>query len=80
MEPEKIVNEINSLPPAAQKQVLDFIAFIKTRYRKPVERRTQKASFSKEPFFGMWKDRTDMEDSSDWVRKTRKSEWGAPDA
>lgn len=28
-----------------------------------------------EPFIGMWRDRDDMRDSSDWVRKTRNSEW-----
>lgn len=76
MGPEKIANEINSLPPAAQKQVLDFIAFIKKRYRKPTEKRSQKLSLTKEPFIGMWKDRTDMKDSSAWVREARKSEWG----
>ncbi len=28
-----------------------------------------------EPFVGMWKDREDMEDSSQWVRQLRQQEW-----
>lgn len=28
-----------------------------------------------EPFIGMWKDREDMEDSSQWVRQIRQQEW-----
>ena len=28
-----------------------------------------------ELFVGMWKDREDMKDSSQWVRQTRQQEW-----
>lgn len=28
--------------------------------------------FEKQPFFGMWSDRDDMSDSSEWVRKERE--------
>ncbi|HSS49632.1 MAG TPA: AbrB/MazE/SpoVT family DNA-binding domain-containing protein [Thermoanaerobaculia bacterium] len=28
-----------------------------------------------EPFVGMWRDREDMADSSEWVRTTRQREW-----
>ena len=28
-----------------------------------------------EPFIGMWKNREDMQDSSQWVRNTRQQEW-----
>jgi hypothetical protein len=27
------------------------------------------------PFFGLWKDRKDMEDSTEWVRNLRRTEW-----
>lgn len=33
METEKILNDITDLPPQAQRQVTDFIAFLKTRYK-----------------------------------------------
>jgi hypothetical protein len=32
MENSNILQEIESLPPEAQKQVRDFVAFLKTRY------------------------------------------------
>jgi hypothetical protein len=28
-----------------------------------------------EPFIGMWKNREEMQDSSQWVRNTRQQEW-----
>ena len=31
-----------------------------------------------EPFVGMWRDREDMADSSEWVRTTRQREWTPP--
>ena len=33
------------------------------------------SNFQNEPFVGMWKDREDMEDSSQWVRQVRQQEW-----
>ncbi len=33
------------------------------------------SDFKDEPFVGMWKDREDMEDSSQWVRQLRQQEW-----
>ena len=32
MEQEKIFDDISNLPPEAQRQVVDFIAFLRTRY------------------------------------------------
>ena len=77
MEQDKIYNEISNLPPEAQRQVTDFIAFLKTRYKKRSQ--TSKAvkgnNIFNEPFIGIWKDRDDMKDSSKWLRNVRKSEW-----
>jgi KaiC/GvpD/RAD55 family RecA-like ATPase len=36
---------------------------------------TMRLSLDKESFVGMWKDRTDMKDSSAWVKNVRKEEW-----
>ena len=33
------------------------------------------ANLQDEPFVGMWKEREDMEDSSEWVRQLRQQEW-----
>lgn len=28
-----------------------------------------------DPFIGLWKDREDLQDSTEWVRETREREW-----
>ncbi|OGR11636.1 MAG: hypothetical protein A2097_03620 [Desulfobacula sp. GWF2_41_7] len=76
MEQRDISNDISTLPPKAQQQVVDFIAFLKTRYKQPKTNRTAKRNeIINEPFIGIWEDRPDMRDSSKWVRNIRKSEW-----
>jgi len=77
METVNIAREIESLPPEAQKQVLDFVAFLKARYPtgKPSKRATR-TELAEEPFIGMWQGREDMRDSSAWVRELRRREWG----
>jgi AbrB family looped-hinge helix DNA binding protein len=37
--------------------------------------KSKRRSLSDEPFVGMWRDREDMADSSEWVRTTRQREW-----
>ena len=76
MEAANIVREIASLPPEAQRQVIDFIAFLKARYptTQPV-RKTRRIKLADEPFIGMWRDREDMQDSTAWVQSLRQREW-----
>lgn len=77
MEPEKIYSDISSLPPEAQRQLVDFIDFLKNRYQKPlVTKGSRKGCIKDSPFIGMWKDRKDFGDSTQWVRHIRESEWG----
>jgi hypothetical protein len=75
MERRQIWDEFEELPPEAQRQVIDFIAFLKTRHKKDRAVKNADTKLSDEPFIGMWKDREDMQDSSRWVRSLRKSEW-----
>jgi len=71
-----ILKEIDSLPAEAQKQVYDFIAFLKTRYSVPVNiRKNRRAKLEDEKFIGMWQGREDMRDSTAWVRNLRSREW-----
>ena len=35
----------------------------------------KRRSLKDEPFVGMWRDREDMADISEWVRATRQREW-----
>jgi len=75
---QNINNDIATLPPEAQQQVFDFIDFLKIRYKKkrPVKKTTPN-KIANDPFIGVWAGRKDMKDSSQWVRNTRQTEWGA---
>ena len=75
MTPSQIAQEIKSLPPEAQKQVEDFIAFLKTRYKPMPQKRARRIKIENEPFVGMWKGREDMRDSVKWVKELRQREW-----
>jgi len=77
MEQEKIFDDISNLPPEVQRQVVDFIAFLRTRYKmSEQEKQTKRTNLVNEPFIGIWKDREDMNNSSKWLRNVRKAEWG----
>ena len=77
MEQEKIFDDISNLPPEAQRQVVDFIEFLRTRYKKSQpEKQTKRINLVNEPFIGIWKDREDMNNSSKWLRNVRTAEWG----
>ena len=77
MEAGNIVHEMASLPPQAQQEVLDFVAFLKTRYAtKPLAWKAKRTKLADEPFIGMWQGREDMRDSTAWVREHRQREWG----
>jgi hypothetical protein len=76
MEQDRIINELTNLPPEVQRQVLDFIVFLKSRYKLASVKKAKIADWSNEPFVGIWKDRKDMDDSVSWVRQTRRSQWG----
>ena len=74
---QNINNDISTLPPEAQRQVFDFIEFLKIRYRRiRPGKKAVRNKIANEPFIGIWEGRKDMKDSSQWVRSTRESEWG----
>jgi len=74
---EEILREINSLPLEAQRQIEDFVAFLRQHYKKSQPARTIPAfDLKTEAFVGMWQDREDMQDSTAWVRSVRQSHWG----
>jgi len=74
MTPEQMLRELAALPPAAQQQVADFVAFLRMHYRSPQEK-PKELALEDEPFVGMWRDRQDMQDSNAWVRDRRRQEW-----
>ncbi|GAB4500275.1 MAG: hypothetical protein OHK0052_16490 [Anaerolineales bacterium] len=78
MEKNEALQAFYSLPQEAQQQVLDFIAFLQTRKKvRSPGKKIIREQITSEPFVGIWKDRENMTNSSEWVRKTRTTEWGA---
>ena len=76
MNREQILRDLMALPPVAQQMAADFIAFLRLRYaQEPSEKAEILPALKNEPFIGMWRDRTDMADSSAWVRIVRTREW-----
>jgi len=73
---EEILREIDSLPPEAQRQLEDFISFLRERYGSGQPKNAPISDLESEAFVGMWRDREDMLDSSEWVRNVRRSHWG----
>lgn len=77
MNTARIARELASLPPEAQKEIMDFLAFLKARYPlPPASKKANRTELASEPFVGMWQDREDMRDSTAWVRNQRQWERG----
>jgi hypothetical protein len=76
MQEDNFLRDFSALPPEAQRQVTDFIAFLQTRYQPRRNRVKKTKVLSSEAFIGLWRDREDMRDSAHWVRETRQREWG----
>ena len=72
---EEILREINALPLEAQRQITDFIAFLRQRYQSS-QMPESTSDLKSEEFVGMWRDREDMSDSTAWVRNIREKHWG----
>jgi len=75
--PDDSWEQFKELSPEAQREVLDFIAFLwsrRTAVRGKAPRRRKK-SFTKESSFGAWRDRRDIADAAAWVRSQRRKEW-----
>jgi mRNA-degrading endonuclease RelE of RelBE toxin-antitoxin system len=71
-----VSKKIKRLPPAARKQAQDFIDFLYQKYAsEPRKKPSDKQRISDSPIFGMWKLKEEMEDSTEWVRNVRKSQW-----
>ena len=76
MKADIISKEIMQLSPRGQQEVLDFVAFLKARYTINISaKKSLRGKLSEEPFIGLWRNRDDLSDSSNWVRNLRQKEW-----
>jgi len=78
MDTVKIIRDLSALSMEQQKEIADFIAFLKKRYKKSAQPKAckfKKQKLSKESFIGIWQKRKDLQDSAAWVRNIRCSEW-----
>ncbi|WP_197064743.1 hypothetical protein [Leptolyngbya sp. KIOST-1] len=75
LEFEQLKQDILTLPDDAQRLVNDFVAFLKQRYPTHGQESHHVIDLDQEPFVGMWCDRSDMADSSAWVKQVRQQHW-----
>lgn len=79
MNQNSVWQDFSKLSPEAQQEVIDFIAFLQTRNAPVLPRKkTKVSSLTKEAFIGIWQNREDLQDSTQWVRDSRQKEWGKP--
>lgn len=69
----RVWGDFEALSPAAQRQVADFIAALRTRAGEQAI--AGAVPLHKEPFIGVWADREEFSDSGSWVRRLREEEW-----
>ena len=53
MNQNQILHDIDSLPPTAQQEVIDFIAFLHKRYARPPKPKEPFPGLKTEPFIGL---------------------------
>ncbi len=70
---EAIIEKLRELPPEKQQEILDFADFL--LHKAQTARLVTQVNWQTDPCIGMWKDRSDMQDSTDWVRQLRQQEW-----
>jgi hypothetical protein len=72
---EAILVKLRELPPEKQQELLDFADFLVQKLQTESDR--VGVAWQNDPGIGMWKDRSDMENSTAWVRQLRQQEWNS---
>ena len=75
MTQQDLLDEFVSLPLDAQRQVTDFISFLRQKYQTKTPDRGNDTEINGDKFVGMWSDREDLSNSTEWVRNIREKEW-----
>lgn len=67
---------VESLIQIIQSLSVEERTLLETKLRLPHSANlNNQQNWREDPFIGLWKDREDMQDSSQWVRTTRQREW-----
>ncbi|NEP28624.1 MAG: hypothetical protein F6K49_44320, partial [Moorea sp. SIO3I6] len=66
---EQLTKDIQELPEEVQNIIADIIEVFKKQYvtKKPAS--LHPLELDNQPFIGMWRDRQDTQNSSEWVRR-----------
>lgn len=74
---EAILEKVRVLPIEKQQEILKLAE----SFAQEVEAAQEQAQmdWKNDPFVGMWKDREEMADSTEWVRQVRRREWNRLD-
>ncbi|MCG8350609.1 MAG: DUF2281 domain-containing protein [Chloroflexales bacterium] len=75
MDQKTLWQQYRSLPDEVQQQVADFLAFLHQKYGSRSMKDMIIPDLAEDAFVGIWRERSDMQDSREWVRRTRKDEW-----
>lgn len=77
MSEKELIKQIRKLPSEAQQEAADFVELLSKKYLQKSKKAesVKKKSILENSFRGIWKDREDLQDSTEWVRKLRKSRW-----
>ncbi len=73
---QTIHQHVVNFPPDKQAEVLDFILFLEHKPESGEAREKTAVPHCRlrdEPAIGIWQDRQDMQDSSEWVRNLRRT-------
>lgn len=76
MTKEELLKTYGSLSNEERLKLERFIAKLRKQHAERTKPKKQLRPLREEPFFGMWKDREDMADPVEWVRKIRREHWG----
>jgi hypothetical protein len=74
IEIETLKNDILELSPEAQQTVAEFVQFLKSK-AKINQTQPTPLNLENQNFVGMWSDRPETQDSSQWVRNLRQNQW-----
>ncbi|MGK7956994.1 MAG: hypothetical protein AB4063_17355 [Crocosphaera sp.] len=70
----KVMIKLEQLPESEQERIAKII-LNEVEKQELILLSSTSFSLENQPFVGMWKDRKEMENSSQWVRQLRREQW-----